>query len=145
MVVYDEGKSESGRYAAICVMQTDMDQFGLGRPEHPTLSEFGQQVGSQKDGSINALFKAGQVQATMLFNPATRRTGLYMTDEDSAAFHARFTTLKLLLPSLQIGSRVLARKLQADGVERFSPNGEDFGWVYLVDDVKGVLPKVILS
>ena len=129
-------------YAAICVRQTDMDQFGLGRPEHPTLSEFGQQVGLQKDGSINALFKAGQVQATMLFNPATRRTGLYMTDEDRAAFHVRFTTLKLLLPSLQIGSRVLARKLQEAGVERFSPNGEDFGWVYLVDDVKGVLPKI---
>lgn len=59
-----------------------------------------------------------------------------MTDADLAAFYAKFTTSKLLSNREKMESRLIARKLRNAGISRFAPDGENFGPVYLVDDVR---------
>lgn len=122
-------------YSGIHVRQTDMDKLASGRPAFPTLTEFGLEVGLQKNGMMNALFKAGLVQATSLFNPATRRMGLYMTDEDQKGFHAVFTTLKLLSSNTGVESRELKLRLSEAGVSRFRSGDQEFEQVYLLGDI----------
>lgn len=125
-------------YVAFTVRQADMDCLSPERPAHPTMAEFGSEIGLQTDGTIRALYDAGHLQATRLFNPTTRRWGLYMTDTDQAAFYGQFTTLKLLSKERHIESRKLARKLNNLGIKQFAPNGTKYGRVYLVGDVRNV-------
>ncbi|WP_299371780.1 hypothetical protein [uncultured Tateyamaria sp.] len=61
------------------------------------------------------------------------------TEDDAAAFHARFTTLTLLSAKLGQGSRSISQRLKAAGIERFRPGDTYFGPVYLLDDVESVL------
>ncbi|WP_417241828.1 TniQ family protein [Celeribacter sp.] len=122
-------------YAGIHVQQAEMNLLTSGRPSAPTLAEFGMEVGLQKNGTMNALVEAGHVQATRMFSPATRRMGLYMTDEDQEAFHAIFTTLKLLSSSLDIDPRDLRRKLRWAGINQFRIEEREFDRVYRIGDI----------
>ena len=110
-------------YSAIHVRQEDMNELSPGRPAHPTLSEFGEEVGLQKNGMMNALFEEGHISVERLLNPATRRPGIYMNKEDQAKFHARFTTLKLLSLSTGLESRELVRRIRSAGVRQFRQGG----------------------
>ena len=123
-------------YAGIHVRQSDIDKLTSGRPAFPTLAEFGMEVGLQKNGMMNALFEAGHVKATSLFNPATRRMGLYMTDEDQQAFHAVFTTLKLLSSSIGVEGRELKQQLFEADVAEFCLGDTEFERVYLLSDIQ---------
>lgn len=130
-------------YTAICVQQTELDELSLDRPDCTTLSEFGTEIGLQKSGAILALYEAGHMRATGLYNPKTRRTGLYVTDEDRQLFHARFTTLKLLSSVAEMGGHSLGRKLTAFGVQRFAPDGQDFGSIYLLENAHDALKRIV--
>lgn len=114
-----------------------MEKLRGERPDLTTLGAFAREVGLHKKGAMTALFDAGHIRATELFNPATRRPGLYVTDLDIAAFHAKFTTLKLLSMRKKMDGRVLARRLRDAGVSHFAPDGKDFGLVYLLDEIQG--------
>ncbi len=59
------------------------------RPEHTTLGEFARGVGLHRNGAMTDLFNADHIPASELFNPETRRNGLYVTDADIAAFHGK--------------------------------------------------------
>lgn len=72
---------------------------------------------------------------TVLYNPQTRRHDRYVTPEDAAAFHALFTTHKLLSTTLGESSREVALRLRKAGIPRFQPGGEDLGPIYRVKDV----------
>lgn len=123
-------------YAAIYVQQSDMKKLREKRPELKSLGAFAKEIGLHNSGALTALLNAGHINATKLFNPLTHRHGLYVTDADIAAFHAKFTTPKLLANDERIESRLIARKLKNAGISRFAPDGQNFGPVYLVDDVK---------
>ncbi|MCF2906180.1 TniQ family protein [Octadecabacter sp. CECT 8868] len=125
-------------YSAIRVRQDDMNELCPGRPAHPTLSEFGEMVGLQKNGMMNALFEGGHISAERLLNPATRRFGLYMNKEDQAKFHARFTTLKLLSLGTGLESRELVERIRSAGVRQFRQGGMEFGKVYLLQDIQRI-------
>lgn len=131
-------RSGDSGYAAFKVRQSDMHYLSPERPIDPTLVEFGTEIGLQSDGTIRALYDAGHLQATRLFNPITCRWGLYMMDTDRAAFYERFTTLKLLGKERNIESRKLARKLNNLGIKQFAPDGTKYDRVYLVGDVRNV-------
>ncbi|MEO9897461.1 MAG: hypothetical protein ABJD13_10600 [Paracoccaceae bacterium] len=102
------------------------------------MSEFGERIGLQKNGMMNALFEGGHISAQRLLNPATRRLGLYMNKEDQAKFHARFTTLKLLSLSTGLESRDLMQRLRGAGVRQFTQGGKEFGRVYLQQDIQRI-------
>lgn len=116
--------------------QADVNLLSPPRPSHPTLAEFADEIGLQKNGMMQALYEAGLVQATRLFNPTTRRMGLYMTDEDQKGFYAVFTTLKLLSSSTGVEGRELKQKLSKAGVGRFCSGEKDFEQVYLLSDLQ---------
>nr|WP_281253180.1 TniQ family protein [Puniceibacterium sediminis] len=126
-------------YTSLYVRWSDMNKLRGEKPDVKTLGVFAREVGLNESGAMPALFNAGHISATELFNPATRRNGLYVTDADIAAFHAKFTTLKLLSMREKTDGRVVARRLRDAGVTRFAPEGQDFGPVYLLDDVLGAL------
>ena len=123
-------------YAAICVRQSDINKLQEKPPELRNLGAFAKEIGLHNSGALTALFNAGHIKATKLFNPLTRRHGLYVTDADISAFHAKFTTPKLLSIREKMDSRLIARKLRNAGISRFAPGGRNFGPVYLADDVK---------
>ncbi|MCR8825252.1 TniQ family protein [Pseudosulfitobacter koreensis] len=126
-------------YASVYVRQSQIEKLRAKGPKHITLSAFARDVGLHQSGEMTDLFNAGHVTATELFNPETRRKGLYVTDADIAAFHAKFTTLKLLSMREKTDGRALAPRLRDAGISRFAPEGQDFGPVYLLDDVLGAL------
>jgi hypothetical protein len=76
---------------------------------------------------------------TVLYNPQTRRHDRYVTSKDAAAFHARFTTHKLLSTTLGESSREVALRLRKAGIPRFRPYGEDLDPIYRVKDVAPVV------
>lgn len=123
-------------YAAIYVRQSDMNRLRKKGPELKSLGAFAKEIGLHHSGALTALFNAGHIKATKLFNALTQRDGLYVTDADLAAFYAKFTTSKLLSNREKMESRLIARKLRNAGISRFAPDGENFGPVYLVDDVR---------
>lgn len=126
-------------YAAIFARPEDMENLREEKPDLMTLSAFGREVGLHQNGAMTALFDAGYIPATMLFNPTTRRNGLYVSAADIAAFHAKFTSLKLMSSITKMESRVLSRKLRDAGISRFAPDGKDFGPVYVLEDIRGFL------
>ncbi|MFG6532990.1 TniQ family protein [Sulfitobacter sp. 1A16787] len=128
-------------YAAIYVRQSDMNKLREKRPDHRSLGAFAREIGLHNSGALTALFNAGHLRATELFNPLTHRNGLYVTDADIAAFHAKFTTPKLLSIRENMDSRLIARKLRNAGISRFAPDSQNFGPVYLVDDVQKTFPE----
>lgn len=131
--------ADTRAYGAVHVRQQDMDELRGTEVAHVTLAEFAREVGLHNDGNMTALHAAGQVTAIDMFNPATRRTGLYVTDDARAAFHNRFTTVKLMAREAGVDGRVIARKLREAGVARFAPDGADFGPVFLRESVSGHL------
>ncbi len=60
-----------------------------------------------------------------------------MTAEDMAAFHRRFVTLTTLSAETGQHRNTLKGRLAARRVTPFSPEGQDFGAVYLRGDVMG--------
>ncbi|SEP66424.1 TniQ protein [Loktanella sp. DSM 29012] len=73
-------------YGAVHVRQRDMDELREGEVVHVTLAEFARQVGLHNNGNMTALHAAGHVTTIGVFNPATRRMGLYVTNDGQAAF-----------------------------------------------------------
>lgn len=128
-------------YQAIMVRQSDVNKLGPPSPPFPTMAEFAQQVGLLKNGEIRALHAAGLITATKLFNPATRRHGLYFTDADQDAFKRKFTTLSILSAQHGIASREVAKKLRDLGVGRVSADGLNFKHVFRVEDVFAADPN----
>ncbi|AFO93008.1 hypothetical protein D1822_16590 [Phaeobacter inhibens] len=127
-------------YASLFVRKSDVDKFVRPRrPSHLTLSEFATQVALNKHREFRRLADAGHTPVTLLYNPQTLREDRYVTEEDAAAFHARFTTLKLLSAKLDLSSRAISHRLKRAGIVRFQPNDFDFGPVFLSKDVEQVL------
>jgi len=66
----------------------------------------------------------------------------YLSPENIASFHARFlTTQSIALETGQHLNSVLAA-LKAVGVKRFTPDGKDYGPIYLRTDAPRVLTRL---
>lgn len=126
-------------YAAIVVKQSEMDALRPEKPQYPTLVQFGLTVGLKEDGALQALFEAGKIQTTSYFNPETLKTGIYCNDEDQAAFHAQFTTLKLLSKLCQKDNRSLARELRSLGVTGVEIGNRVLTKVFWKKDIERVI------
>lgn len=130
-------------YASVFVRRSEVNM--LVRPERPnyrTLSEFASEVGLNKHREFRLLVDHGHAHATVIYNPQTHRRDRYVTENDAAAFYARFTTLKLLSARLGQSSRSISQRLKSAGIERFRPGDTDFGPVYLLEDVEAVLRRI---
>ncbi|MEJ6389800.1 TniQ family protein [Gymnodinialimonas ulvae] len=130
-------------YASVFVRRSEVDVLVRPeRPDHRTLSEFASEVGLNKHREFRLLVDHGHTPVTVIYNPQTHRRDHYVTEDDAAAFHARFTTLKLLSTRLGQSSRSISQRLKAAGIERFQPSDIDFGPVYFLEDVAPLLLRI---
>jgi hypothetical protein len=98
-------------------------------------ASFGRSVGLRDNGNFLALVEAGHVPAVQAVNPDTGRHQHFLRPEDIAAFHRRFVTLTTLAAETGHHRNTLRGKLAAAGIDRFAPGGQDYGPVYLREDV----------
>jgi hypothetical protein len=107
-----------------------------------TASVFGMSVGIKDKGRFRAPIDAGHTSATTLRNPKTGIENIFVTAADIAAFHRRFVTMRTL--SAETGRAIpeLRADLNRAGVAVFSPNGLDFGRLFLREEVVAALGPV---
>ncbi|MDP2086687.1 MAG: TniQ family protein, partial [Gemmobacter sp.] len=104
-----------------------------------TATAFGISVGIKDKGRFRALIDAGQASATVMRNPKTGIANTVMTAADIADFHRRFVTMRTL--SAETGRAIpeLRADLMRAGVPVFSPEGQDFGRLFLREAVEAAL------
>jgi len=108
-------------------------------PGSMAAAEFGRSVGLRDGGVFQVMIDAGHVPANHVVNPRTGRPQYRMAPDDMAAFHRRFVTLTTLSAEMGQHRNTLKATLAARGITPFSPDGQDFGPVYLRGDVVGVV------
>ena len=122
------------------VFKTALDRpDDLGATAAITASVFGMFVGIKDKGRFRALIDAGHTSATTLRNPKTGMEIIFVTAADIAAFHRRFVTMRTL--SAETGRAIpeLRADLKRAGVTAFSPDGQDFGRLFLREEVVAAL------
>lgn len=102
-------------------------------------AEFGRSVGLRDGGVFQSMIEAGYVPASQIINPRTKRSQYWMTPENMATFRRQFATLTTLAAETGQHRNSLKGQIASGRVARFSPEGRDFGGVYLRDDVIKVL------
>jgi hypothetical protein len=102
-------------------------------------AQFGRSVGLRDGGTFLALIEAGHVPARLVLNPRTGQPQYRMTPEDMAVFYQQFVTLSTL--SLETGQHLntLRGLFKSEKIAPFSPEGQDFGPVYLREDCSGLM------
>ena len=88
---------------------------------------------------MKALIEAEYVTGRRIMNPRTGRAQYRMNPEDIASFHQKFVTLTTLSAETGQHRNTLRKILPSRGITPFSPEGQDFGAVYLRGDVAAVL------
>ena len=131
-------------YAAFCVLTEEIDQMksqkleALGGPVI-TAAAFGRQVGIRTKGWFEKLAAAGHTPATSMPHPKYGGEWIYASARDIEEFHKRFLTSKIMEAEFGQTRKALLVKLEIAQVKRFAPNGEDYGPLYLREDVEPVL------
>mgnify|MGYP003668569135 CR=1 FL=1 len=108
-------------------------------PGEMSAAEFGRSIGLRDHGNFTALIEAGYTPAQAYHSPKTGRSQYRLTAEDIRAFHRRFVTLPTLTRETQFHRNTLRGLLTKSGVARFSPDGHDFGPVYLRSEAEKAL------
>lgn len=104
-----------------------------------SLEMFTKTVGLGNPVYLNRLVRQGHVPTTEMRNPRTGAMQRFIGTEDAAAFYLRFTTLRILSRAKGTTWQSLSHRLRAAGVTPFSPDGFDYGHVYLKKDVEAAL------
>ncbi|MCZ4354231.1 TniQ family protein [Roseovarius aestuarii] len=102
-------------------------------------AEFGRSIGLRHGGVLQAMIEAGYVSACPIINPRTSRRQYRMMTEDTAAFHSRFVTLTTLSAETGQHRNTLRRLIASRNIMPFSPEGQDFGAVYLREDTMRII------
>ncbi|WP_186009220.1 TniQ family protein [Tropicibacter naphthalenivorans] len=127
-------------YGSVHVYHEEVAQvLGSDEPAALSLELFTKSVGLAQPVFINRLVKDGHVPSTEMRNPRTKAMQRYITEKDAAVFHARFVTLRTLAKAHGVTWQSLAPKLRNAGVLPFSPDGIDYGYLYLKSEVESAL------
>ena len=92
---------------------------------------FGRSIGLRDHGGFLAMIAAGHIPAQQAMNSKTRRLQYWVSAEDIEAFHRRFVTLTTLSAETGLHRNTLRGLISASRVMPFSPDGQEFGPVYL--------------
>ena len=71
-------------------------------------------------------------------NPKTKAMQPYITSRDAAAFHDKFVTLRTLSKAKGAPWQSLAARLKRAQITPFSPDGTDYGQIYLKAQVEAL-------
>lgn len=137
-------RTDTFGYARFCVLKAEIDSLGQSmKPpidqSHRTAAAFGRSVGNRRQGWFEKLSSASHTPATRMPHPKWGGMRTYVSEADEVAFHKRFMTLTTMATETGEDRRSLLAKLKAAGITPFAPEGEDYGALYLRQDVKGTL------
>lgn len=94
-------------------------------------AEFARSIGLRGNGHFIALIEAGHIPAVQCTNPRTGRVQYRLSAEDLSNFHRRFVTVSTLSDETGHHRNTVRNLLSRFRVSRFSPDGQDFGLIYL--------------
>lgn len=128
-------------YAGLSVLKSQIDIMNPPihkLPDHDfiTPAAFGRSVGIRHHGWFEALAAAKHTPASRMPHPKTGDERTYVSLSDIDAFHKRFLTAATMENEFGIHRRTLLVKLKLAGVQFFAPKGNDFGPVFLREDVE---------
>jgi len=138
-------------YAGFSVLKSEVDALKPRREEEQegsmiSAAAFARSIGMRSEGWFEKLVAAGQTPATRMPHPKLGGMRSYVTKEDIDKFHARFLTTSTMEREFGLHKRTLLAKLKAAHVKAFAPNAQDFGALYLREDVEAVIkPARIVS
>ncbi|WP_106204477.1 hypothetical protein [Aliiruegeria haliotis] len=127
-------------YAAFCVVKDEVDRVKADKLKAEggpliTAAAFGRLVGIRTQGWFEKLAGSGHTPATRRLHPKRGRERVYVSESDIEEFRKRFVTSPMMKGEFGLTSR---KRLLA-ALERFAPNGEDYGPLYLREDVEAFL------
>ena len=94
-------------------------------------AEFARSVGLRGNGHFIALIEAGHIPAMQCTNPRTGRVQYRLSAEDISYFQRRFVTVPTLSDETGHHRNTVRNLLSRSRVSRFSPDGQDYGHIYL--------------
>lgn len=127
-------------YGAIYVNHSEISAV-LGDEPPPAISieNFAKSVGVNQPSRMRKLIMNGHVGATKMRNPRTKAEQFYFTSSDSKAFHAEFLTPRTMSIAYGRSWQSTAAELKAKNIRHFSPDGEDYGSLFLRKEVEKAL------
>ena len=96
---------------------------------------FSKSVGIGQPIRMKRLVLNGHTPATEMAHPKLKTKQLFITRDDADAFHRRFYTPRTMAQAHGKSWQSMTATLKAAGVETLSPDGEDYGALYLRHDV----------
>ncbi len=124
-------------YAALCVLKAEIDLMKAERIVADggpliTAAAFGRQVGIRTQGWFERLAGSGHTPATRRPHPKYGGEWVFASESDIEEFRKRFMTSAMMKDEFGQRSK---QQLQA-ALTRFAPNEEDYGPLYLLEDVE---------
>lgn len=104
-----------------------------------TLGRFAEHIGIGQPVYVKRLFQNGHMTVTEMRNPRTKALQPYIAEADAAGFHRRFATLHTLARETGETWQKLSGQLRRASVTPFSPDGVDYGHLYLRSEVDSAL------
>ncbi|WP_232222879.1 TniQ family protein [Sulfitobacter guttiformis] len=138
-------------YAGFSVLKSEVDALKSLRKDQQedfliSAAAFARSVGMRREGWFEKFMAAGHITGTRMPHPKIGGMRIYISKEDIAEFHARFVTASTMEREFGLHKRTLLARLKAAHVKPFAPNAQDFGTLYLREDVEAVIkPARIVS
>jgi hypothetical protein len=138
-------------YAGFSVLKSEVDALKPPRKDEQeesmiSAAAFARSVGMRREGWFEKLMAAGLMTGTRMLHPKIGGMRVYVSKKDIIEFHARFVTASTMEREFGLHRRTLFAKLKAAHVKAFAPNTQDFGALYLREDVEAVIkPARIVS
>ncbi len=126
-------------YRAVHVFHAEVAMvLGPADATEMSLEIFAKNVGIRQPVFLSRLVMNGHTSATELLNHRTKVRQRYITSQDADAFHAKFVTLRTLSEAQGTSWQKMSRMLQVEKVTPFSPDGQDYGNLYLKSEAESV-------
>lgn len=106
---------------------------------------FGRSVGMRSQGWFENLVATGHSPATRMPHPKWGGMRVYVSPEDVAEFHRRYFTSSTMELEFGLHKRTLLAKLKEAKVQPFAPSGQDFGTLYLRNEIQAVIKSGALG
>lgn len=130
----------SAGYASIHVNHEEVVRIlATPHPDAKSIESFAKAVGINQPSRMRRLIMNGHTPFTVMENPSTKAQQHYLTEDDAAAFHSKFMTLRTIAQTYGRSWQSAGAELKASGVTPFSPDGRTYGNLFLRGEVEAVL------
>ncbi|WP_052245218.1 hypothetical protein [Halocynthiibacter namhaensis] len=123
-------------YAAIYVdYEAVQALFDTDCPPAMSLERFAKSVGINQPSRLKRLVGNKHTTATRMQNPKTKAEQDYITDEDAANFHEKFFKPRTMSLHFEKSWQKISAEMRLRSICVYSPDGEDYGSIYLRSDI----------